>query len=1692
MILFFQQKKANLSYKILSLIINAVCIFNLVFAPSISYAQAVLNTPPGVMLSPSNAFNPPLVRGIMVHPDNPLRFDFIIDQGDIKLEGEAFRIESTKLIKYFLAALAVPETQMWVNLSPYEKNRIIGEVFGQTEMGRDLLAQDYLLKQLTASLMYPDNKLGSEFWNRVYTRAKEEYGTTDIPMNTFNKIWIVPQQASVYEHQKGAFIIKSHLKVMLEEDYLALASNKNSIEHGLGGVKEDELKPLSAVQSQVIKEVLIPEIEKEVNEGETFANLRQIYNSVIMATWFKQSLKESLLGKIMVNQNKIGGLEAADKEANQKIYEQYLAAYKKGAFDLIKEEYNPEEQKVISRKYFSGGVAIEGTEGVVQNQKRNYAQLAAVDKQTIGLIADGIAQRSQIVGWEVSEGSSKNSAMLTPPDLTKMSWGPLLLDRSKRDLRDLIQQYRSAITANDLPTALTHLIAINEREDVSGELQQQVTEAVTALQGIIEASAIPDLTTFKNWGGLLADLDILTLGDQYNDALEQSDLPAARVALGSLKARPEVIANQALAEEVTAAIVQLEKVIALRDEKKVPAVLSLADLNLPAEAESTAVPLITALNAAVAEGDSVAVRNALLQITALQGLHGSAQGVVTEMVVDLDKVETVEIDRPLVERKPLIPNIHTVLGDFGSKPDVRRAVTQYENALRGNDVKQARDILIELSLLDHLEPTLHEGLLQMVVALDLHLGPDIKLLLPDINSLSWEGLENDAKIKAQIDRYNASVKTGKYEDAFAALTSLTFSPKTDGELRASLQRAHEDFSAFKRSIMEEYKVDGRTIYVDDERLSPEDRYQIRRVLSAVANKQYTFAIKLIEEEEVPKKSGYSLIDDVSERAEEVALQLNAIKTRLYELARTPAAAGEDEEDLSVPAVTATGKRDFYLGRGPSSTGLLRAYNRARRFLKEGNVSHFIGQLKLLKRRDDLTPKRMAAVEFALANSKLFFDAKDYAKFEAYMRNLDEETQLLKEAGRVAIYASQLKGKELDRPVHRALRLNQALGPILQHGQTKILERNGVTVEYTAWREGMINPYWTFVDDSETLEKVVKQSEISDEEAAATAKAASTTRVPITQQGLRDSKFFKYTQASQELNHLLGGRPKFAGEIKELDRNGVKVTYTGGTVSGAGKGLVYRWEVDGDPVTLANVATQAGTKIRGLSLADKVLTEAQPRAEGIIKERMRVSGPEFRRRKIAKADTSAKTLNDVMPTPTREGEVIDFEYNGMQVTYTAVRIGPGARLGWEFDEDPLTLMRVARQAGSTIDIDDSEIQAYMAKVKAAEKPQVVQDAPLLEILESPIEYAAGETRLFEDELRSKIEDHITFEVVELYMEYAETPQQLMDILLQGMGLENTFQYLLEERLADLGLDFRPNASNGSASAAVESSGSAVVAEVPNDTNGIGNGARVFNEVKRDVTARRQAAAEDAAADVSSANGQARSFSGHAIFIAKGLYVNKGLLRSPEIVREIKSGLSDFLRNPGRRTYLEHESDERNTERVYQITIAPYEIYLRYFEKQKVFFIVGFNAIKEFRRGGKGRTGVRDFRRKMKEVSKVQLPDQLQEKYGFRVFEGYSGNDKALLSDVADSTDPVGGIDLNPNEIDFTIKRDGQGVALPISQQPPEVYKIDNFSPVIIQIGPAANLQLLLGLFTTEQKPLANSPRSLDSVRNETFEEALKGI
>jgi len=344
------------------------------------YAQDFALPAPGQMVALSPPFSPAVLKGIKLDPKNPFRFHFFVDRGDSRLSQEELKNESAKLIKYFLASLTIPEKDLWVNLS--------------------------LLKQITASLIYPESQLGKEFWNKVYAQAEAKYGTTNIPINTFNKVWIVPDKAVVYENGGTAFVLENHLKVMLEQDYLSLQKHKTT---STPGVKA------------VIREIVIPALTKEVNEGKNFSQLRQVFYSLILATWYKKKIKDSILNKIYSNQNKIGGVNVSAQDKDR-IYQEYLKAFKKGVFNYIQEEPDQITGQTIPRKYFSGGLLM-----IVPLESRgpkdiNSEEISALDSaQLVDLDGSINMAMTHEPTKPSADGAMKTQATTKPVDQAKFS-----------------------------------------------------------------------------------------------------------------------------------------------------------------------------------------------------------------------------------------------------------------------------------------------------------------------------------------------------------------------------------------------------------------------------------------------------------------------------------------------------------------------------------------------------------------------------------------------------------------------------------------------------------------------------------------------------------------------------------------------------------------------------------------------------------------------------------------------------------------------------------------------------------------------------------------------------------------------------------------------------------------------------------------------------------------------------------------------------------------------------------------------------------------------------------------------------------------------------------------------------------------------------------------------------------------------
>lgn len=286
------------------------------------------------LLMPSQEFSLPLLKGLKFNPEDPLNLEFVFDSASHDRVNED---DVKRLVEYFIAGLAIPESEFWVNLSPYESDRVIPNALADKSLGRDMLAQDYVLKQLSSSLMYPESDGGKIFWQKLWS----ELGDKSIDTDLFNKIWIVPDEVIVYENGTQAHVDKANFKVMLEKDYLAMQENK---------AHEDNRS------SELMRSVVLPAIERQVNEGKHFSAIRQIQNSLVLAMWFKRKFANTFY-KDYFNTAQLKGIDIDGKLYKQKIFKHYVNAFKDGVFDYTRKERDLSSGKIVKRHYFSGGIS---------------------------------------------------------------------------------------------------------------------------------------------------------------------------------------------------------------------------------------------------------------------------------------------------------------------------------------------------------------------------------------------------------------------------------------------------------------------------------------------------------------------------------------------------------------------------------------------------------------------------------------------------------------------------------------------------------------------------------------------------------------------------------------------------------------------------------------------------------------------------------------------------------------------------------------------------------------------------------------------------------------------------------------------------------------------------------------------------------------------------------------------------------------------------------------------------------------------------------------------------------------------------------------------------------------------------------------------------------------------------------------
>lgn len=279
---------------------------------------------------------------------NSDNFKFLFDKGDLKqLEDAKFKELSAEPLKYFLIGITLPDSKFWVNLRPDSEGQIIEPELEQTDMGKVFLEADLQLKKDTAKYTSPETPEGREYWNKFYKKAEELFGYEAIAIPTFTRPWIVPGEIIVRETQESAFIYKSTLKVCLEHDYL-----KDSATYSF---KDARMKALNEYSSQLIRELIIPKLTKEVNISKKYAALRQVFYSLILSRWFKTRFKgQSSFYASLIDSKNLNGLTSKESWSKTNYFKEYQKSFNNGEHNIKESVYTPRGQ--VIRSYFSGGI----------------------------------------------------------------------------------------------------------------------------------------------------------------------------------------------------------------------------------------------------------------------------------------------------------------------------------------------------------------------------------------------------------------------------------------------------------------------------------------------------------------------------------------------------------------------------------------------------------------------------------------------------------------------------------------------------------------------------------------------------------------------------------------------------------------------------------------------------------------------------------------------------------------------------------------------------------------------------------------------------------------------------------------------------------------------------------------------------------------------------------------------------------------------------------------------------------------------------------------------------------------------------------------------------------------------------------------------------------------------------------------
>ncbi len=246
---------------------------------------------------------------------NTNSFDYVIRAQKTSDLNQIVTLEKGTELSFasFLIGLVLPESEFWVNLNPWEPDRIIGKDLGSTDVGRIMLEADLQMKRSFSSHENPGNgDVGAQFWDIldqkkvelmngiIKKHSSEIEDVDDVQFSPVTRHWIVPDKVEAYENGDEIYIVSATLSINSEpvsEQSTYSLENSQTISESTKADLNEAAKEYGRYVKELQEKMILPLVVQEVNQGQNYSDLRQIYISLALAQWYRdnKSPQRSLL-----------------------------------------------------------------------------------------------------------------------------------------------------------------------------------------------------------------------------------------------------------------------------------------------------------------------------------------------------------------------------------------------------------------------------------------------------------------------------------------------------------------------------------------------------------------------------------------------------------------------------------------------------------------------------------------------------------------------------------------------------------------------------------------------------------------------------------------------------------------------------------------------------------------------------------------------------------------------------------------------------------------------------------------------------------------------------------------------------------------------------------------------------------------------------------------------------------------------------------------------------------------------------------------------------------------------------------------------------------------------------------------------------------------------------------------------------